>query len=318
MVDISQYPGCEVAVIEHSKNAHTGKELMTFQLRYWRGIHSSVMSHRIFSRNVSSSRAVPVSRLINEVRNNIAGPTHWGLNQKGMQADQEIADVDKAKALWKEAAESAATVAEKMMELGLHKQVANRILEPFTSISAVITSTEWDNWYELRDHGDAQPEIRDLARAMKRAASLSCPREVSESRGGDARAWHLPYVTAKERQEIPVPELLARSASRCARVSSLTHDQQAPDGERDRALYQRLAGSRPLHASPLEHQAVVSTSDVPSRNFYGGWIQHRVLLEESGSIENLKALLSANKPPAEQTVDTAATSAVSVPPSSSL
>ncbi|CAB3775107.1 hypothetical protein LMG29542_08489 [Paraburkholderia humisilvae] len=125
-------------------------------------------------------------RVIEQIRNNLAGPTHWGLNESGMLAGQEVEDLLRAKTLWREAAENAITVAEKMMELCLHKQVVNRILEPFSTISAVVTATEWSNWYELRDHEDAQPEIRDLAQAMRQAVSRSSPREVGSGKLDDA------------------------------------------------------------------------------------------------------------------------------------
>ena len=44
--------------------------LWTFELTYPRYIHSEFMTHRVFSRNASSSRAIPVKRMIEQVRNN--------------------------------------------------------------------------------------------------------------------------------------------------------------------------------------------------------------------------------------------------------
>jgi hypothetical protein len=52
--------------------------LITLQLRYPRFIHSEFMTHRAFSRNASSSRAIPVERLIQDVIDDPAMPVYWG------------------------------------------------------------------------------------------------------------------------------------------------------------------------------------------------------------------------------------------------
>jgi thymidylate synthase ThyX len=281
---------CEVAVVEHSLNQHTGKELITFQLRYWRAIHSELMTHRVFSRNASSSRAIPVARLLDQVRNAPAGPIHWGRNQPGMQAHEQLtgSDLEHARAEWLEAARAAAHSAERMMDLGVHKQVTNRLLEPFSWISVVVTATEWSNWYELRDHEDAMPEIQDLAKTMRLAISNSSPRVVRETKSSDPRGWHLPYVLLDERRSHKVSELLAMSSSRCARASYLNHDKQNPKFQEDLGLYVRLVGAKPIHASPLEHQAAAIQHDLAFANFKGGWMQHRTMLETAGSVEALR------------------------------
>ena len=245
---------CEAKVIKDSVSVN-GARLTTFQLRYWRAIHGEFMTHRVFSRNASSSRAIPVATMIEQVRTDPAGPIHWGANQPGMQAGAELNTWGKeaAQASWLYAAGNAANSAEKMMKLGLHKQVANRILEPFQYISVVVTATEWTNFFELRNHPDAQPEIQELAAAMKAAMDASRPTTLY------ADGWHLPYVSHDEyavgRLDGSMLELVKASAARCARVSYLTHDGATPNVKKDLALYERLVGSVPLHASPIEHQA---------------------------------------------------------------
>lgn len=161
-------------VIEHS-SSQDGVDLITLQLRYPRFIHSEFMTHRVFSRNASSSRAIPVAKMLAQVRNDPAMPIHWGANQAGMQAHAELQGIGRSRAAarWKLAAEAAANHAEVLNELGLHKQVANRILEPFQLISVIVTATEWANFFELRNHPDAQPEIRQLAVVMLEAISQS-------------------------------------------------------------------------------------------------------------------------------------------------
>lgn len=253
--------------------------LTTLQLQYPRFIHAEFMTHRVFSRNASSSRAIPVAKVIEQVRNDPAMPIHWGKNQPGMQANEELDHVGQgvAVALWRKAAEEAATVAKHMTELGLHKQVANRILEPFQYMHVIVTATQWDNFFELRAHPDAQPEIHALALEIRKAMTCSQPALLQPDE------WHLPYVTMEERlRHHGDDELLCKlSAARCARVSYLTHDGQTPSMEKDLALYDRLVGSRPLHASPIEHQATpYLDANLWSGNFRG-WLQNRQLIESS-------------------------------------
>lgn len=271
--------------------------ITTMQLCYPRFIHSEFLTHRVFSRNASSSRAIPVSKMIEQVRTNPAIPIHWGQNQPGMQANQQIQHVEHAKDLWRIAANRAADIAESMHTIGLHKQVANRILEPFQHIHVVITSTEWENFFALRDHPDAQPEIRELAVQMKAAMNASIPKQLLVGK------WHLPYVDINEghfqldlshgrnTKSTTNWELACKvSAARCCRVSYIKHDGHPSTIEEDIALCDRLAGAVPIHASPFEHQA---TPDQRLRKTNGefwwanghqhgnfvGWIQYRKLLE---------------------------------------
>jgi len=271
----------EAKVIEDSVAYH-GKRLTTLQLRYPRFIHAEFMTHRVFSRNASSSRAIPVAKMIEQVRTEPAMPIHWGKNQPGMQANEQLTgdELTNVQRLWRQAANEAANYAAVMSGDGAHKQVVNRILEPFLHISVIMTATEFDNFFELRDHPDAQPEIHELAIQMKAAMQASQP--VLRPRDRQiADAWHLPYVTADERVMYRHdPGFLAKiSAARSARVSYLTHDGRTPNIEEDLALYDRLVGSRPLHASPIEHSGYpLSLATQQSKNFFG-WRQYRELVE---------------------------------------
>jgi len=272
-----------VKVIEDSI-ASNGKRLTTLQLSYPRFIHAEFMTHRVFSRNASSSRAIPVAKMIEQVRNNPAMPIHWGKNQPGMQANEQLTgdELRQAKEAWMTAAQLAATQASILNSIGAHKQVANRILEPFQFIHVIVTASEWDNFFSLRAHPDAQPEIQALAVEMRRQMLMSCPVKRACDRQ-NAYGWHLPYVTRDERVAYnDTPEFLAKlSAARCARVSYLNHDGTTPSIEKDLELYDRLVGMRPLHASPIEHQAYpLPKADQRSNNFVG-WRQYRELVEHS-------------------------------------
>lgn len=242
--------------------------LITMKLTYPRFIHAEFMTHRVFSRNASSSRAIPIEKMIDAILTDPAMPVHWGSNKPGMQAGAEVEQTGPVIDTWLCARDHAVTQARIMSKFGLHKQIVNRILEPFAHITVVVTATDWDNFFALRRHTDAQPEIHALADAMWQAQQDSTPKRLFAS---DA---HLPYLSQIERHH---EDRMKISAARCARVSYLTHDGKVPSTEADLALYDRLVGSAPMHASPLEHQAQPDPWGV-SPELYGnlrGWIQFR-------------------------------------------
>lgn len=274
----------QAKVIADSVAAHGGR-ITTLQLRYWRAIHSEFCTHRVFSKNASSSRAVPLAKMIEQVERDPAGPVHWGRNEPGMQSRSELGGLLKmsAQQQWEEARQAALKHVRFMATIGVSKQVANRLLEPFSHIDVVVTSTDFTNFFALRDHPDAQPEMQELARAMRRAIDESTPDPLAVG------AWHLPYLTEREIEDlfntmtsvVDIAGLLCKiSAARCARVSYLKHDQSAPSIDDDLKLYDRLVGSEPRHASPCEHQATpFADPKQRSRNFVG-WLQYRELVEQ--------------------------------------
>lgn len=278
-------------IIAYSQ-APSGQLIVTFELEYPRFIHGELMTHRLFSRNAASSRAIPVAAIIEQVRNNPAMPIHWGANQAGMQAKQELGTFRKkaAKKLWRIAAKAACKVAEAMTRVGLHKQVANRILEPFQTMKTVVTATCYENWFWLRDHADAQPEIRALAVAMLNELDSQDPARLGY------KDWHMPYFGEGYWLEgcgIPLADALAISSSCCAQVSFRKLDDTL---EKARMIYARLVESEPVHASPFEHQAKPMLRGADFRNkgithkdraghFWSGnfvgWIQHRQLIQNN-------------------------------------
>lgn len=277
----------EVKIIADSITTSSPR-LTTLQLRYPRFIHAEFMTHRVFSRNASSSRAIPVERLIRDVENDPAMPVYWGANQKGMQAGTEVDDVQQARDRWWKARDAAVKQAWSLHHAGLHKQIVNRVLEPFAHINVVVTSTEWDNFFALRVHPDAQPEIYDLAYTIKKTLENSRPHYLG------INEWHLPYIRRTDenavfygtKEKTPTlsegfTTLVQISAARCARVSYMTHDLRTPKIEEDIALFEKLAGSDPKHLSPLEHQAYPDWTG-SKRHLWGnftGWIQHRKMME---------------------------------------
>lgn len=238
--------------------------ITTMELSYHRYIHSEFMTHRVFSRNASSSRAIPVKTLLEQVRNNPMMPVYWGSNKPGMQAGDELtgSELYAAQSAWLEHARTTVEQVEILDSLHLHKQIANRLLEPFLPIKVVVTSTEWDNFFTLRDHKDAQPEIQELAKQMKIAMANSTPELLKPGQ------WHLPYLTKNESENMELSKAQKCSAARCARVSYLNHDKSDCTLKNDLSLFSMLAtrpfndgkghtllADDPVHLSPLEHQA---------------------------------------------------------------
>ena len=262
----------QAQVIEDSISDR-GHRLTTLMLEYPRFIHSEFMTHRMFSRNAASSRAIPTAKLIEKVRNEPAAPIYWGKNNRGMQSHTPMPEDEavECERLWLEARDRVLEVVENMLEHSPHKQNINRLIEPWAHIQVIVTATEWDNFFTLRDHDDAEPHIRELARAMRRVMNASTPRLVE---GG---GWHLPFVTEEERNIYKPADLLKMSTARCARVSYFLHDGNKPEVEDDFALHDRLVGADPKHASPTEHQATPFGNGFV-RNFRG-WLQYRVNVE---------------------------------------
>ena len=269
--------------------APSGRRLTTFQLRYPRFIHAEFMTHRVFSRNASSSRAIPVNKMIDQIESDWAKPIVFHKNTKGMQGKVPLTVNESSLALhiWEEAKNDAIKHARRLVQLGVHKQQANRILEPFMHTSVVCTATEYDNFFALRHHHMAQPEIEILAMSMYDAYKNSEPVKL------EAGQWHLPYVgTGYDYKNTnysmyTLDEMIKMSVARCARVSYLRHDGTNPSFEDDAKLYDRLLGAQPIHASPAEHQAMASVVDnIPSGNLFG-WTQYRKTLRG----ENVKKFL---------------------------
>ena len=247
-------------IIADSYSAINGKRITTFELVYPRFIHSELMTHRLFSRNAMSSRAVPIEKMITQVENDPATPAHWGKNQSGMQAKEELNgyELDIVQALWKDAANEIAYNAKQMSAQGAHKQIVNRILEPFQLMKAVLTSTEYDNFFWLRKHEDAQPEIKELAERMYEQLEWNKLLTVEL----DAGDWHTPYYEGGywlKESETSLEDALAISSSCCAQVSYRLLDDSI---EKARKVYQRLVESTPVHASPFEHCASPMRFDI--------------------------------------------------------
>lgn len=294
-------------IIADSLNPN-GDRLTTFVLEYPRYIHSELMTHRVFSKNAASSRAIPIEKMIQQVIDNPAIPSHWGKNQSGMQANEELDDVttlyikevvrpvvraargyrdmdlltakDKAKQIWLEARDKAIEYVKQLNELGLHKQIANRLLEPWFHIRIILSGTEFENFFALRAHKDAHPDLQKLAYLMLEQYNKSEPKKLNSGE------WHIPFGDKIDENRLislnnsnhdiesidwhlGMNQLKRKIAvARCARISYLNYEGK-DDYEADIKLCDRLFGSVPKHLSPCEHVAMALGDSTKIGNFTG-------------------------------------------------
>ena len=180
-----------------------------------------------------------------------------------MQAGEELTGdvLEIAKRVWDLARMDAIGSARALVEVGAHKQLVNRLLEPFTHIRVLVSATDWANFLHLRDHPDAEPHIQILAREVRKCLYQGKPTLLQPGQ------WHLPYVLPAERQGLKHEDQLTVSAARCASLSYRTVDGHQMTVERALALREKLVGS-PVHASPFEHQAT------PDERTGGDWWAH--------------------------------------------
>ncbi len=283
-----------------------GVRLTTLEVTFPRIVLAEFNTHRVFSRNSASSRAIPVEKMLKKVEEDPFIPVYWGANQKGMQAEQELSDGERELALeqWMIARDNAVSVVKRLQspDINLHKQIANRLLEPFLWHTVIVTATEWENFWGLRCNPMAQPEIKRAAEMMREVYNASVSSVVNY---GD---WHLPLIQPNEAFDLQISgmsieDICKISVGRCARVSYLTHDGKR-DPKADIELYERLRTSG--HLSPFEHVARPMTKEeanklmrkVPKSNFdfhpkdvfngnFRGWVQSRKLIPFEDNFSNV-------------------------------
>lgn len=245
-MSLDTYNFTRATVVADSIGDSVESRVITFVLTYPRFIHGQMMTHRMAARNAQSSRAVPVAKMISQVLEDPVVPVEFLENIKGMVGGRPLDVNSDARATWLLASVDAAESAEQLRAAGVHKQHANRILEPYLTITSVFTfEAKWlTHFFGLRLEHDAQPEIQSLARKMHMAAQASTPIRLW---GGQ---WHTPLMTPSERVTMDASQLSKCSAARCARASYLNFE-GGRDPKKDIALYTMLVADE--HMSPLEH-----------------------------------------------------------------
>lgn len=262
--------------------------LTTLEVTFPRLILAEFNTHRRFSRNSASSRAIPVHKQINRVLKWPFVPMAFGTKQPGMSAGDDLLGLKAwvARQLWLKSRYAAVGAAKALDKLGVHKSWANRLLEPWLWHTVIVTSSAWENFFALRIDEGAQPEIRKIAEMMQYALLDSFPVKLNPGE------WHLPLVNVADEMyaeampdwdELDLPMV---SAGRCARVS---FDRQHDKEEIEKSFYRSKRFPKEGHWSPLEHQAVVTDGhDDLSGNFHGDWAQFRKMFEHEDNFKELK------------------------------
>lgn len=299
-VEVVRPSGITCTVVQHSVDSLTGKQILTVNVRYGLIIHSEFLRHRQLSRGVKSNRAIPSKKIRREVLEDPYTPSWFGANKSGMVSEEQVKYPSLAKSLWRAARYPACGFHWLGEKMGLHKEVLNRLLNPWQWVSETITATEWDNLYNLRIHKDAQRDIKAIVEAIYECHNKSNPHLLQHGE------WHVPYVKREwnnkgeisyldnDGKVLSIEEAIKCSAARCARSSYDNHDKTSANLLSDEPLYDTLISSKPAHASPVEHQGTpliikehwedgVTHQDRDGCYWSGnfkGWVQHRQTLKE--------------------------------------
>jgi len=248
--------------------SQTGKRITTFVLpRFPRCLLAELNTHRQLSRNAESSRAIPVSRRIQKILEDPYIPA-FTRNQRGMVgetlSENEIAY---ATAIWKQAMQEMIGHARWLVNNNIHKEMANRLLEPFARVPVIVTATEWENFLILRTAENTAPDFRAVALEMQKLLGLCKPQRCADD------DWHKPFWT-EDLREYQLEEQLKICSARCARISYSNHNGNY-DAQKDLELAERLITDG--HWSPFEHIARPVYDDQPTANLRG-WQSFRTYL----------------------------------------
>ena len=285
--------------------SETGKRITTFELEYNRYIHAELLTHRMLSKNCSSSRAIPIEKMLWYIENNMAVPVYLGRNKSGMQAVEEIEDKEPALRFWKNGFIGVKSTVNILTKLGLHIQIANRLTEPYQMMKVVVTATEWDNFFNLRIDKNAQPELVLLADKMFNAMQGSTPKTLK------AGQWHLPYVEIENdgysnsheyfiydedksnsetngymyKTPLLLEDAIKISVASCAAVSYRTENMTLAKADK---IFDMLINAETLHSSPFEHVAMPmrlpEMKDIAMKKFVSGWDEGVTHMRRDGNM----------------------------------
>ena len=280
------------AKIVQDSSLPTGERLLTFSVMYGRLIHSELLRHRAASHSVKSSRAIPTHKYRAEVMENIYVPVKFGTKKRGMQAGEPtFLTKFYGEKIWKLSSKFACFFHWMMEKFGIHKEVANRVLEPYVWVEETIT-VEADALKEianLRIHDDAQEDVRRIVEEMVYEMDRSTPVELNQEQ------WHVPYVVRRQVEnemiytdnngnKLTLDQAIVCSAARCARSSYANHDNSMSSYDKDIGLAKQLIGSEPMHLSPFEHQARPFIDDTEKSQYgsnFRNFFQQRKAIENS-------------------------------------
>lgn len=236
--------------------------LYTFEVEIPRVILAEWNTHGIMNSNAQSSRAVPVAKLIEQVQKNPYYPPIWGKNQRGMQAyerNDELVWGMPVDAFWQDCINDACNKAHALDQAKYHKQIANRVIEPYSHTKLVISGTEWDNFFNLRIHHAAEPNIREMAIQIYQTMRTASPQSLNPGE------WHLPYIDTYHNKNGKIvysfkgKKLTTEQAIRVslACIAKVSYRSLDPSPEAVDKIINTLFpdDGSPIHASPSQHIA---------------------------------------------------------------
>lgn len=294
-------------IIKDSINTYTNDRLTTFIVTFPRIVLSEFNTHRVFSRNSASSRAIPYKKMVEMVKKNPFIPLHFQEDHKGMQGTKNIEGfkLKLVRAVWLFARNCAVWASSMLNRLNVTKQLCNRILEPFMWHTVIVSATDWENFFALRAHKDAEIHIQKLAYLMLEEYNKSIPEPMSPlastwkliSENNELipnlstsdflgpvlmhSPWHMPFADKMPLEIEDVFSKLKIAIARCARISYLTFDGEM-NVQKDYEIFQKLIGGNPKHASPAEHVAIPMITSKRFGNLKG-WLSYRSTLPDENA-----------------------------------
>jgi thymidylate synthase ThyX len=266
-------------------------------------------THRMFSRNSASSRAIPFERMVKAVKDDPFIPIAWQKDHSGMQGteymEHGINDLIDNHLRARDAAVERATEAN---QRGLTKQLCNRYLEPFMWHTVLITSTEWENFFALRcpqygllteeglKHFRSQNDYfkaggvisgtdinieflkinKSGAEIHIQAAAEAIYDAMNESTPMALKdgMWHIPFSDKLNNPEMGTAygylHGIKVATAMCARTSyTVVGNEKEMTYAKLIEIHDRMVSQVPFHASPFEHCARVMTEDEYYTNVRG-------------------------------------------------
>lgn len=292
-----------------------GDRITTFELIFPRIVLAEFNTHRMISKNSASSRAIPFEKMLKMVQENPFIPIKFMVEHKGMQGTEYFNEVEsmELELEWLKARDAAIVSAKALSEIGLTKQICNRILEPFMWHKVIATGTEWQNFFALRAHDAAEIHIQQLAHAMLNAYNVSTPKQLKTDE------WHIPFGDNIDMYQLSkitqayfelnpsesynthkIDEFMIKVATaRCARVSyTVVGEESKPDNyANDIKLHDRLAESG--HYSPMEHCAICMSEEEYYKHYNGKLVDSTSLpgpgIHQYGWSGNFKGFIQYRK-----------------------
>lgn len=267
----------DVTVLADSLNTKTGDRATTFLLeRFPLRVLAEINTHRVFSRNAGSTRAIPVGKVIEQVINDPYIPD-WTRKQPGMQGARDLASGKRDKATQRslEARDYQIEVVRELHEnWDIAKQDCNWYLAPWMRLPYIVTSTTFGNFFKLRvNEKTVHPALYGYAKDMRELFHESVPQFIEP---GD---WHIAFGDMGL-EDMSLQEKLKISAARAARGSYNDHFGDFKP-ERDYKLHDDLL--REGHMSPFEHQLKAQEQKRMYRNLQG-FMHYRQHVEERVAI----------------------------------